>query len=145
VFGVAARHESGGFFMPNRDETDPVLPFSQGFGDRVDTVTYQPENERHVPIDQGLDQQIGRVECRIGAHRCSLRCGALLSQRGIQLRTKHVSGSQARARGTGNLQQPASRAVDSLVFFHTVESRSYGPAHCGATNAQAIPAPEVGP
>ena len=58
VFGVAAGHECGGFFMPHMNKANFVLARAQRFHDAVDTVSGQPEDHFDTPIDQRFHEHI---------------------------------------------------------------------------------------
>src|SRR5581483_3601370 len=54
-FRVAARHESGGFFMPDLYELDLVHLLSKRLNHAVDAVAWYSENRVHAPLHECLD------------------------------------------------------------------------------------------
>jgi hypothetical protein len=63
---VSCGHESSCFFVAYRDEANFALPLAQSFDDRIDAVSDDPENKLNLPSDQSFNEDIGRVEIRIG-------------------------------------------------------------------------------
>ena len=60
AFAYAGRHERGGLLVVHQHEPDPVLVPAQRLHDPVDAVAGQAEDGVDPPVDQPLDQRLGR-------------------------------------------------------------------------------------
>lgn len=58
--GVARGHERGGFLVLHEDEADPVLVAAQPLHDPVDAIAGDPEDGVDPPVDEPLNEQLGR-------------------------------------------------------------------------------------
>jgi len=60
VLGIAAGHEDGCLLVPHADIADLVLSHADGLDQGPDSVADHPENDRHLPGDERLHDDIGR-------------------------------------------------------------------------------------
>src|SRR6478672_4943707 len=58
VFGIAACHKRGCFFVPDLHESDLVLMCAQCLHDPVDPIAGKSENDLHSPIHQTLHENV---------------------------------------------------------------------------------------
>jgi hypothetical protein len=54
-------HECRGFFMPDANEPNTVLPFTERFEDGIDSVSYHSKNVCYAPCDQSFRYNIRGV------------------------------------------------------------------------------------
>jgi len=68
---VGARHECGGFFMPNLNEPDLIGALSQRLHDSVDAVARQSEHDLDAPVVERVDEKYQRLWFSSGIQRGS--------------------------------------------------------------------------
>ena len=81
VLGETRRHECGRFLVAYANVLDAVLALTQGFDDRIYTVTDDTKDMCCTPIDQSFDQNVGCVQL-IARGRRWLRCDRFVCFRG---------------------------------------------------------------
>src|SRR5207244_7590986 len=60
MFCVRARHERGGFFVTNLNESNFVCAFAKRFHDPVDPIPWQPEYNINAPVVNSVNQHVRR-------------------------------------------------------------------------------------